>query len=498
MTKRLIGASALLILGAATTAAGQQKARLRPAETAPLRPAKRVAAPVALAPPVAPKPAATRPDTARLQLGGLWKGPLKVLGGQLDLTISVVPLAGGAYFAALDVPAQRVSRLATEVQVRGDSVLLTMPEADSRYRARYEADSNQLAGTWTRAGVATPVRLRHWPMPQAEAGANRLTPPYREEDVVFSNPASRQLLHGTFSVPAGPGPFPAVVLVADAGPQLRDGAVGGYRLLGALADYLTRRGVAVLRFDDPGSGPAGGGPPQAGTLAQRTADAQAALNFLRTRLEIKINRIGVVGHGEGANVALLAASQALPPAFVVALAPYGRPGQQTLLQQYVASLKAKSTDPATVAARYDRQRTMYDIIRQSSPQQAAAIVANMLRQDDAALDPAAARTAAAAFLSPARRAFLNFDPIATLDQVACPVLLMAGTLDTETPADQHLTPLEKELKSVNRNVVARRVAGANHLFQPPPAEWTMLDGEMKPIFSPAAQEAMREWIVGLK
>ena len=224
----------------------------------------------------------------------------------------------------------------------------------------------------------------------------------------------------------------------------------------------------------------------------------ALSRFLRTRLEVRINRIGVVGHGEGANVALLSAGQALPPAFVAALAPYGRPGQQTLLQQYVDSLRAKSTAPATVAARYDRQRTMYDIIRQSSPQQAAAVVANMMRQDNTALDPAAARAAAAAFLSPAKRAFLAFDPIATLDLVACPVLLMAGTLDTATPADQHLTPLEKELKSVNRNVLAKRVAGANHLFQPPAAEWPMLDGVMKPVFSPAAQEALREWIVGLK
>ncbi len=437
-------------------------------------------------------------DTARLPLSGLWKGVLKVLGGKLDLTISIVPLAGGAYFAALDVPAQRVSRLATEVTVRGDSVLFNMPEIESRYRARYQADSTQLTGAWTRAGVQTPMRLRHSPMPSIVTGAGRLTPPYREEEVVFSNPSSRLTLNGTFSVPAGPGPFPGVVLVADAGPQNRNGTVDNYPLLGAIADYLTRRGVAVLRFDDPGAGRQPDGQPQAGTLAQRTTDVHAALNFLRTRLEIKINRIGVVGHGEGANVALLTAGQALPPAFVVALAPYGLPGQQTLLHQYADALKAKNTDPATTAARYDRQRTMYDIIRQSTPQQASAIVANMMRQDDDALDPAAARSAAAAFLSPAKRYFLNFDPIATLDQVACPVLLMAGALDTETPAAQHLDLVYNELKSVNHNVIVKHIVGVNHLFQPPKAEWVMLNGEMKPTFSPAAQEAMREWIVNIK
>jgi hypothetical protein len=38
-------------------------------------------------------------------LGGLWKGQLPLLGGKLDMTVSIVPLAGGSYFAALDVPA---------------------------------------------------------------------------------------------------------------------------------------------------------------------------------------------------------------------------------------------------------------------------------------------------------------------------------------------------------------------------------------------------------
>ena len=76
-----------------------------------------------------------------------------MLGGQLDLTISVVPLAGGQYFAALDVPAQKVSRMVTEVTVRGDSVLLWMPAAGSRYAAHFDAQKRELNGIWTQAGT---------------------------------------------------------------------------------------------------------------------------------------------------------------------------------------------------------------------------------------------------------------------------------------------------------------------------------------------------------
>ena len=430
-----------------------------------------------------------------LPLGGLWRGKLPVLGGQLDLTISMVPLAGGKYFAALDVPAQKVSRMATEIIVRGDSVLLRMPAAGSQYRARLDAVKKELAGTWTQAGVRSAVLLHYAPMPMASGPGTRLPPPYREEEVVFNNPVTRSSLSGMLTVPAGLGPFPAVILVSDVGAQDRDGTVGNYHMLGILADYLTRRGVVVLRYDDRGVGKSGGNTATA-TTAALVSDVQTGLNFLRAQMDVNIGRIGVVGHGEGANVALLAAGQPLPPAFVVALAGYGLTGEQTLLQQQVALQKAKRMPALVIEAAYERQRTMYNIIRQTSPSQSMAIVANMLRQDQPGLDTQDAKTQAAQLLTPWRRYFLSFDPVAELDQVRCPVLLLGGTDDLEAPADLHLAALEKELKSVNRATVSRRLPGVNHLFQPPRAEWTLMNGEMMPLFSPVAQEIIREYITG--
>ena len=445
------------------------------------------------------KAAGASPGTTTLEtlpLGGLWKGKLPVLGGQLDVTISVVALSSGGFFAALDVPAQRVSRMATEVTVRGDSVLLWMPAAGSRYAARFDAGKQELTGTWTQAGVRSALQLHYSPMPTAGSASSRLAPPYREENVAFSNPAARLTLRGTFTVPPGKGPFPAVLLVSDLGEHDRNGTVDGYHLLGGLADYLTRRGVAVLRYDDRGVGESGGSTALA-TTEMLVTDVQAGLNFLRARLEVNIGHIGVVGHGEGANVALLAAGQPLPPAFVVSLAGYGLTGAQTLLQQQAARQRAQKLDPAVVQASYERQRTMYDIIRLTSPPQAKAIVSNMLRQDQPALTPEQAQAAAARLLTPWYRYFLAFDPVANLDQVRCPVLLLGGTDDPEAPADLHLAALEKELRSVSHNTTAKRLPGVNHLFQPPKTEWVLLNGEMKPVFSPVAQEVIREWIIGL-
>ena len=436
------------------------------------------------------------PADVPLPLGGLWKGKLDVLGGQLDITVSIVPLAGGTFFAAFDVPAQRVSRMATEIIVRGDSVLLYMPGAGSRYLARFEASRKELQGTWVQGGVRSAVLLHYFPMPTLNSGPSaRFTPPYREEEVVFKNSAARLNLAGTFTVPAGKGPFPAVVLVSDVGAQDRDGTNGSYHMMAALADYLTRRGIAVLRYDDRGVGKSGGNTATA-TTAALVGDVQAAVNFLRSRLEVNISRIGVVGHGEGANVALLAAGRPLPPAFVVSLAGYGLSGEQTLLQQLVSQHKARKLDPAAIQVRFERQRTMYEIIRQTDAAQAQSIVSNMLQQDQPNLDAATAQAQATQLLTPWHNYFLSFDPMAELDQVKCPVLLLSGTEDLDAPADLHQVALEKELKSFNNGTVSKRLPGVNHLFQPPKPQWTLMNGEMMPIFSPVAQEAIREFIVG--
>ena len=431
-----------------------------------------------------------------LPIGGLWKGKLAMLGGQLDLTISIVPLAGGKYFAALDVPAQKVNRMMTEVTVRGDSVLFWMPAAGSRYAAHYLAAKKELEGVWTQSGVRAPLRLHYSPMPTAAATSTRLPPPYHEEEVVFNNPISRFNLGGTFTVPDGKGPFPAVVLVSDVGAQDRDGTIGNFHLLGTLADYLTRRGIAVLRYDDRGVGKSGGNS-AAATTAMLVSDVQAGMNFLRSRIEVNIGRIGIIGHGEGADVALLAAGQSLPPAFVVSMAGYGLTGAQTLLQQQVAQLRAKKTDPVVIEAAYERQKTMYDIIQHSTQAQALSIVSNMMRQDQPGLDPTAAQAAAQAELTPWRRFFLTFDPVAELDQVKCPVLLLSGTDDAEAPADLHLAALEKELRSINHSTTVRRLNGANHLFQPPKTEWILMNGEMQPVLAPAAADAIREFLESL-
>ena len=120
----------------------------------------------------------------------------------------------------------------------------------------------------------------------------------RAETVVLVSPAGGVHLNGLLRLPTGPGPFPAAVLLAERGTDSEDPNSADNRLLNSLADYLVRQGMAVLRLKERGQGGSEGSASTT-TMAERSADALAALNYLRTRSQIDVNRLGLIGHGEG-------------------------------------------------------------------------------------------------------------------------------------------------------------------------------------------------------
>lgn len=113
--------------------------------------------------------------------------------------------------------------------------------------------------------------------------------PYVDRDVRFHNPVGHIRLAGTLSMPSGKGPFPAVVMISGTGQNTRDEDVWGHKVFLVLADALTRQGIAVLRYDKRGVGGSTGDYDAATTL-DFTADAEAAVTWLKTQPEIDPHR----------------------------------------------------------------------------------------------------------------------------------------------------------------------------------------------------------------
>lgn len=479
-------------------------------------------------------------------LAGTWKGPLAVPGGAQPIQITVQEAAGKPT-AELLLPVKKMARYPMTVTLRGDSTEFFAAGAECRFICKRSVEGNELRGKWRQTGFKAPLTLTRATAAGAEAadGADPTAVPvfvstYRTEPVKLSSGADKTALAGSLTVPDGDGPFPAVVLLSDLGGQDRDATVGNYRLFGGLANYLSRYGIAVLRLDDRGVGQSGGSTATT-TTADRVQDAQAGLAYLRTLSSIDPAHIGLIGHGEGGNVALLAAGQPLAPNFVVTLAASGLMGQELLAHQpepvnpvdtarfgaarrkmkrevlaqaeklrasgsnaaqietYLAQqqLKMRNEDRKQLEATLKFRRAMLEIVKQTpGNDQAQAIVVNMLRQRYPDEDPAVLRTRAVDFTSPWNRAFVRFDPRLELGKVQCPVLLLQGTDDAEVEAEPNLAVLEKGLKN-NKQVTIRRLVGVNHRFQAPAAQLlASADGQKaEPIIAPAALEAVRDWVL---
>ena len=88
-------------------------------------------------------PALAAAPAAPAPLNGQWKGPLKLLGGEITIIITIVPLTNGTYYAALDAPQQRISRMPVEVELKDDR-----PHADT--------SSRPAAASWARCWTMAP------------------------------------------------------------------------------------------------------------------------------------------------------------------------------------------------------------------------------------------------------------------------------------------------------------------------------------------------------
>ncbi|GAB3737738.1 alpha/beta hydrolase [Hymenobacter agri] len=431
----------------------------------------------------------------RPSLSGDWSGEVATL----ELVFHLTDPAGGPRMAKLDIAAQNVSGLLVDFQAPGDSVYLRLNKpVTARFAGRRSADGRQLKGEWQQG-------LRAFPLTLTRAGAGETigpkrpqTPhaplPYQSADVTFRNEKAGISLAGTYTMPADMGPFPAVVLLTGSGPEDRNETYQGHQPFAVLADYLTRQGIAVLRFDDRGVGQSGG-TLKGTTSADYATDAQAALVWLRAQPGIRKNQVGLIGHSQGGTAAIEAAGQPNGPNFLVLLAAPALPGDELIVQQSVALARLQTTDPAQLASTEKTQRAMTQII-QKTPDDAQAQSALLLYYS--AISPQLAAQVKPQLLlltTPDYRHLLADRPAQTLAKVHCPVLALGGSKDVQVPTTPNLAAAAAGLKAAgNRDVTTQVLPGLNHLLQPAataaPAEYATIEE----TFAPAALQAIADWL----
>lgn len=338
----------------------------------------------------------------------------------------------------------------------------------------------------------TPVRfdgdaLTHARRPQTPAAPF----PYRSDDIGYTNPQHPGVhLAGTLTKPKGKGPFPAVLLITGSGPQDRDETVFEHKPFLVLADYLTRRGIAVLRVDDRGVGGSSGAT-RNDTTEDYASDVEAGVAFLRSRADIDPRAIGLLGHSEGALIATLVASRDASIACLVFLAGPGVPGRDLIVEQTRAMKLASgaTVDEAAVAAR-DQRAILDAAMSASDPQGIRAAVLETVEMRGL---PSPQPGALSALTSAWYRFYIAYDPRPALRSIHMPVLALLGSKDVQVTAEQNLSALREALAD-NPRADVRVLEGLNHGFQTAQAGSPNEYRSIEETIAPVALETIGNWI----
>jgi len=430
-------------------------------------------------------------------LAGDWSGTLGAGGaGTLRIVFRLVGSEDGSLGATLDSPDQGAFGIAAgPVTIDGRSVRIEVEAVGGHYEGVLSEDGTRLDGTWHQGGASLPLALEKGTV---EGPARPQVPeppfPYEARDVRFESVADGVTLAGTLTVPPGDGPFPAVALISGSGPQDRDETVFGHKPFLVLADHLTRRGIAVLRYDDRGVGASTGDIATAVT-PDFADDAEGAVRYLASLPEVAAAEIGLVGHSEGAVVVPIVANRSDDVGFVVLLAGTGVNGQDLLVMQLVAINRAMGVGEAITEQRSRLQRDLLGVVAETPDDSAAANRAREILAG-AGVSGEAAEAQVRALLSPWMRYFLTYDPIPELRALTVPVLALWGEKDTQVPPAGNLGPAEEALaESGSPDATVDVLPGLNHLFQTAgtgaPAEYVTIEETMAPV----ALETIGDWIL---
>ena len=305
-------------------------------------------------------------------------------------------------------------------------------------------------------------------------------------DVDVRLPSSGFSLAGTLTTPTATAArvrSPAIVLVAGSGPVERDAVVAGIPLFAQLAADLAERGFVVLRYDKRGVGQSGGRL-ETVTLQEYADDAVAAVKWLDKRKDVDRRRITVIGHSEGAAIAMLAAAREKKIASLVLMEAMGTPGVDLILEQQQASLDRLNVPEGERPSKVELQKKILD----------AAISG----QGWEALPPEIRARAD----SPWYRSLLTFDPAAVMPRIKQPVLIVHGELDKEV-LPHHAKRLTEAANTRKKVAPATFVSlpGLNHLLVPAKtgdtSEYLLLPEKR---ISPEVARAIADWLAtaGLK
>lgn len=432
---------------------------------------------------------------AQASFDGAWRGTLTVGGEQLPLIFNIRGTE-----ATLDSPKQGARGIGmSRMQADGTTIRIES-EPLNIYFTGNRINDGCITGIFSQNGFTAPLVLVKG-APESFARPQEPQPPYpyTEEEVSFASAAEGLTLHGTLTLPAGEGPWPAAVLVTGSGTQNRDEEIAGHKPFKVIADYLTRNGIAVLRYDDREYTSR---KYEGATTLDYAADAMRAAAFLRARTDIDRGRVGIAGHSEGGTIAFICAAQDSQTAFIVSLAGMTVSGAECLTAQNRHMLTAAGTDADTTDEICGILGRAFGEIRGMDVAAIRLHAADIAGRAAATASPqvrAAVQGHIESMMSSMNEwtaYFIACDPAEYISRVRCDVLALNGDKDLQVDAEANLKRLT-EVAHGDARITVHKLEGLNHLFQHCESGEISEYEALEETFAPEALEIIATWINSL-
>ncbi len=390
-----------------------------------------------------------------------WYGTLDIQGTKLRIVFNISG-EGDQLTSTMDSPDQRVKDIPMDNTIYiDDSIKIISSTLRMEYRGAVAPAGNLITGTFTQNGFSFPLNLSDTEVEAPVAELRMQDPrdfPYYSEEVLIPNYKDSVALAGTLTMPYSAEVEHAVILITGSGPQDRNEEILSinHRPFLVLSDFLTRNGVAVLRYDDRGIGGSSGNY-GAATIDDFSRDTEAVIDFIKSRADIGDSKIGLIGHSEGGMVAPMLADQV---DFLVLLGAPGTSTGQLLLSQSRLISSVQDVQDTIIKANELMMIDAYNFMMENPempdttfyselqkvfinglnyyPDFARASIGDSLQF---------ARTQAATLVTPWFRHFINFVPYEHLSNVTKPLLALNGTLDLQVPYNENLRAIELALNA---------------------------------------------------
>jgi pimeloyl-ACP methyl ester carboxylesterase len=439
------------------------------------------------------------------KIQGIWSGTLKIQETQLRINIHVDGNSESGYSAKFDSPDQGAFGIPFSVVSFENNKLACSDKAMGiAYEAELEHD--ELKGVWMQGGMSLPLNLVRGTEPTLPNRPQEPTGdlPYKSKDVEVINAKAGVTLSATLTIPAGDGPFPAVILVSGSGPQDRNSEVFGHKPFLVLSDYLTRNGIAVLRYDDRGVGQSTGDFGTATSL-DFAQDAEAAFNFLKSQPTINPKKTGIIGHSEGGMIAPMVAATNKEIGYVVLIAGPAVSIDELLIAQTTAIAKSNGASDDEIAPVVDFNNSFYQYVQNQTSVDSSLnnledfLAKNSPKNSDGETEPIdEMKKYLTPMLTPWFQYFISYNPQENLSKMKCPVLAIYGSLDLQVPSTLNINVLEPIFQKSKIKHTIIELKNHNHIMQVASTGSVNEYVQIEQTFSPEALETISNWIFNLK